>query len=102
MTIRTVKKFKKERTPWMTPVIQSQKIREDWMLARISHHISAASANSASSGVAREVGHAQHTAKYASHGLGRLPRIQGRLDALATKSDEKCGPGELFLLKNFF
>ncbi|MBI3265542.1 MAG: hypothetical protein HYZ67_00615 [Chlamydiae bacterium] len=60
-------------------------------LARISHHISAASANSASSASSDSVGHAQHIAKYASHGLGRLPRIQGRPDALATKSDEKCG-----------
>ncbi|MBI1883697.1 MAG: hypothetical protein HYS08_05785 [Chlamydiae bacterium] len=60
-------------------------------LTRISHHISAASVKSASSASSDSVGHAQHTAKYASHGLGRLPRIQGRLDALATKSDEKCG-----------
>ncbi|MBI1883328.1 MAG: hypothetical protein HYS08_03875 [Chlamydiae bacterium] len=48
-------------------------------LARISHHISAASADSASSLRADSVGHAQHTVKYASHGLGRLPRIQSGL-----------------------
>ncbi|MBI1882825.1 MAG: Fic family protein [Chlamydiae bacterium] len=62
-------------------------------LTRISHHISAASADSASSASSDSVGHAQHTAKYASHGLGRLPRIQSGLGALATKSDEKCGLG---------
>ncbi|MBI1870514.1 MAG: hypothetical protein HYS07_04890 [Chlamydiae bacterium] len=63
------------------------------LLARISHHISTASADSASSLRADSVGHTQHTAKYASHGLGRLPRIQSGLDALVTKSDEKCGLG---------
>ncbi|MBI1882971.1 MAG: CPBP family intramembrane metalloprotease [Chlamydiae bacterium] len=61
-------------------------------LALISHHISATSADSASSLRADSVGHAQHAVKYASHGLGRLPRIQRRTQAfLATKSDEKCG-----------
>ncbi|MBI1882919.1 MAG: hypothetical protein HYS08_01770 [Chlamydiae bacterium] len=60
-------------------------------LARISHHISTTTANSASSALSDSVGHAQHTVKYASHGLGRLPRIQGGLGGLATKSDEKCG-----------
>ncbi|MBI1883853.1 MAG: nucleotidyltransferase family protein [Chlamydiae bacterium] len=63
-------------------------------LARISHHISAASADSASSLRADLVGHAQHTVKYASHGLGRLPRIQGGLRRSSpTKFDEKCGLG---------
>ncbi|MBI3266869.1 MAG: hypothetical protein HYZ67_07450, partial [Chlamydiae bacterium] len=60
-------------------------------LTRISHHISTTTANSASSASSDSVGHAQHTVKYASHGLGRLPRIQGGLGGLATKSDEKCG-----------
>ncbi|MBI1871342.1 MAG: hypothetical protein HYS07_09140, partial [Chlamydiae bacterium] len=66
-------------------------VQEKYSLARISHHISTASADSASSASSDSVGHTQHTAKYASYGLGRLPRIQSGLDALVTKSDEKCG-----------
>lgn len=60
-------------------------------LTRISHQISTASADSASSASSDLVGHAQHTVKYASHDLSRLPRIQSGLDTLVAKSDEKYG-----------
>ncbi|MBI1884259.1 MAG: cobalamin-binding protein [Chlamydiae bacterium] len=77
---------------WVPEMIEIAGGRND--LARISHHISAASANSASSASSDSVSHARRTVKYASHDLGRLPRIQGRIGALATKSDEKCGLSE--------
>ena len=61
------------------------------VLARISHQLSAAAADSGMSTALRSVGHLDVLSSTPAAPSGRAPCIHARLHRLATKSGEKSG-----------
>ena len=60
-------------------------------LARISHQLSAATADTSAQTALRSVGLLDVLSKYACGGLGRAPCLERRLRRFATTTGEKCG-----------